>query len=61
MEDKEKSDEPQEVDSCVKGMSRKEFLRALVKKSVAAGALFAAVSAVEQFELPAAYAANATA
>lgn len=50
-----------EVESCLKGMTRKEFMKALVKKSVAAGALLTAISAVEKFDMPAAYAATAAA
>lgn len=50
-----------DVESCQKGMTRKEFMRALVRKSVAAGTLLTALAAVEQFDLPTAYAATATA
>ncbi len=58
-ENEVKQEEP-DVESCVQGMTRKEFLRTLVKKSLAAGALLAAISAMEQYEIPPAYAATAS-
>jgi len=43
------------VESCQKGLSRKEFIRQLVRKSIKAGVLFTAVSAVRKFDLSPAY------
>lgn len=40
-----------DVESCQKGMTRKEFMRALVRKSVAAGTLLTALAAVEAVRL----------
>ncbi len=54
-----KQEEEPPVESCVQGMTRKEFLRTLVKKSLAAGALFAAISALEQYDIPPAYGVTA--
>lgn len=47
-----------EVQSCQKGLTRQEFIKALIKKSVAAGVLLTAVSAVETYDMPAAYGAT---
>jgi hypothetical protein len=57
----EESLEHDESESCVEGMTRSEFVRTLVRKSLMAGALFTAVSATQQFKLPAAYAGTAAA
>ncbi|MBY0546404.1 MAG: hypothetical protein K2W95_03885 [Candidatus Obscuribacterales bacterium] len=54
---KEEEDDD-EVESCQKGMTRKDFMKALVKKSAAAGVLLTAISAVNKFDMPSAYAAT---
>lgn len=55
---KEEEDYDDEVESCQKGMTRKDFMKALVKKSAAAGVLLTAISAVNKFDMPSAYAAT---
>lgn len=60
MESSDQNNPEKETESCQKGMSRKEFMQALVKKSVAAGVLLTALSTLETFDMPKAYAATAT-
>lgn len=60
MDASENTEVEPEQESCVKGLSRKDFMKSLVKKSLAAGALFTAVSALDRFDIPVAYAATST-
>jgi hypothetical protein len=57
-EDKQENSEEQATESCVEGMSRHEFIRALVRKSLISGALLTTASALTKFDMPAAYAAT---
>ena len=50
----------EEVNSCVNGMTREQFIKALVRKSVIAGTLLTAVSAVNKFEVQPAHAGTVT-